>query len=61
MLRRYMGENNQACAREVATIVGPLLHLEDSAKEQAKAKKKRPVKTAAVEVQDNVVRAAFVG
>ena len=66
-LRRYTGDLNQARAREVATIIRPLLELEASETEQAKArkqvktKKQRTVKPAAVEIQDNVVRAAFGG
>ena len=63
VLRRYIGDHKQACAAEVATIVRPLLDLEDAEKERAKeragAKKKRTVKPAAAETQDNVVRAAF--
>ncbi len=67
VLRRYIGDLNQSRAREVATIIRPLLELEASETEQAKAearkqvktKKKRTVKPAAVETQGNVVRAAF--
>ncbi len=67
VLRRYIGDLNQARAHEVATIVRPLLELEASETEQAKeearkqvkTKKQRTVKPAAVETQGNVVRAAF--
>ena len=69
VLRRYIGDLNQSRAREVATIIRLLLELEASETEQAKAearkqvktKKKRTVKPAAVEIQDNVVHAAFGG
>ena len=63
VLRRYIGDHKQACAAEVATIVRPLLELEDAEKERAKeradAKKKRTVKPAAAETQGKVVRVAF--
>ncbi len=65
VLRRYTGDLNQARAREVATIIRPLLKLEASETQQAKeearkqAKKQRTVKPAAVEPEGNVVRAAF--
>ena len=62
-LLRYIGQHKQACAREVAAIVQPVLELEYSekqrAKEQAEAKKRRTVKSAPVETQDNVITADF--
>ncbi len=69
VLRRYIGDLNQARAHEVATIIRPLLELEASETEQAKAearkqvktKKQRTAKPVPVETEGNVVHAAFGG